>query len=148
MTLFIALLIAAHPCLQDARKLCAGVKPGQGRIGACLKQHEADLSAECKEKRAEFREEAESCQADLAKLCPNAKAGKERAACMREHRNEISPECKEFFNRIRENREGMRSCRTDAQKLCKDVKPGEGRILECLKEHQADLSPQCAEEMK
>jgi len=35
-------------CGADAKTNCAGVKPGQGRILACLKQHEATLSADCK----------------------------------------------------------------------------------------------------
>jgi hypothetical protein len=38
----------AEACKPDAEKLCKGVQPGQGRIAQCLKQHEAELSAECK----------------------------------------------------------------------------------------------------
>ena len=37
-------------CEDDAMKLCAGVKPGGGRIFRCLKEHESELSPECKEK--------------------------------------------------------------------------------------------------
>jgi len=36
-------------CAADAQKLCAGVKPGGGRILACLKQHKAELSDQCKQ---------------------------------------------------------------------------------------------------
>ena len=58
---FVALFAAAagaaeHPCKEDAEKLCKGVEPGEGRIVRCLKQHEAELSAACKEKRDSFRE--------------------------------------------------------------------------------------------
>ena len=37
-------------CEDDAMKLCSGVKPGGGRIFRCLKEHESELSPECKEK--------------------------------------------------------------------------------------------------
>jgi hypothetical protein len=36
-------------CKEDAAKLCKGTKPGGGKIVQCLKQHEGELSAACKE---------------------------------------------------------------------------------------------------
>jgi len=36
-------------CKNDARTLCKGERPGGGRIVQCLKQHEGELSADCKE---------------------------------------------------------------------------------------------------
>lgn len=35
-------------CENDAKKFCANVKPGDGRIIECLKSHENDLSSACK----------------------------------------------------------------------------------------------------
>jgi hypothetical protein len=35
-------------CKADAQKLCPGVKPGEGRIAACLKEHRAEVSPACK----------------------------------------------------------------------------------------------------
>jgi hypothetical protein len=35
-------------CGGDVRKLCKGIAPGQGRILACLKSREADLSPSCR----------------------------------------------------------------------------------------------------
>lgn len=35
-------------CSKDAARLCAGVQPGEGRIVACLKQHQDSLSSECR----------------------------------------------------------------------------------------------------
>ncbi len=39
---------AREACKGDAEKFCSGVKPGQGAIIKCLKQHEAELSDACK----------------------------------------------------------------------------------------------------
>jgi gas vesicle protein len=40
-------------CKEDATKLCKDTKPGGGKIMQCLKQHEGELSAACKEKMAQ-----------------------------------------------------------------------------------------------
>lgn len=34
-------------CKPDAEKFCKNVKPGQGRVVRCLKQHQTELSANC-----------------------------------------------------------------------------------------------------
>jgi hypothetical protein len=154
MTLLIAILLAqaSHPCMDDAKKLCGDVKPGQGRVAACLKQHKDQLSAGCKANIAKFREGAQSCQQDVERLCPGTKAGPERHACMQQHKDEVSPECREFFGKAMERRgemrQAMRACRGDIQKLCKDVKAGEGRIADCLREHKGELSQGCAAQIQ
>jgi len=151
MTLLFAILLAQaaqHPCLDDAKKLCPGVEPGQGRVAACLKEHKAQLSQACKSRIAEFREGAQACEADAQKLCPGMKPGAERRQCMQQHKDEVSPECRELFSRVVEQHgalgEAVRACRADAKTFCKDVKPGEGRMAECLRQHKAELSPDCA----
>lgn len=35
-------------CHLDVEKFCAGVKPGEGRLGACLKKNEKKLSKSCR----------------------------------------------------------------------------------------------------
>lgn len=42
----------ASACRIDVERFCKEVKPGEGRILACLKAHEAELSASCKEHAA------------------------------------------------------------------------------------------------
>ena len=39
-------------CKADAEKFCKGIRPGQGRILACLKSHESELAPAC---AAEFK---------------------------------------------------------------------------------------------
>jgi len=43
-------------CKSDVDKLCPGIQPGGGRIIACLKQNEAQVSAACKDALAKARE--------------------------------------------------------------------------------------------
>ena len=45
-------------CKADVEKLCSTVQPGQGRIIACLKQNEAQVSASCKDAIANARQQA------------------------------------------------------------------------------------------
>lgn len=40
-------LDAVRECAPDLRKLCAGVKPGKGRIKACVAEHFSELSTPC-----------------------------------------------------------------------------------------------------
>ena len=44
-----AVAAARAACEADIQKLCAGVKPGGGRILACLKQHKDQVSDGCKQ---------------------------------------------------------------------------------------------------
>ena len=86
-------------CKADAEKLCKGILPGGGRIAACLKSHENDLSDECKAAAHEWKEAAnrivESCKEDVDKLCKGVKAGGGRIQrCLRKHRADLSEKCK------------------------------------------------------
>lgn len=98
-----ALLLAAaaagaHPCAADAQKFCQGIAPGGGRILACLKSHEGELSAGCKEKRADFKEQVQdavqACQDDAQKLCASVKPGHGRMIkCLKKRQSELSAPC-------------------------------------------------------
>ncbi|HYZ88260.1 MAG TPA: cysteine rich repeat-containing protein [Myxococcales bacterium] len=147
---------ADHPCQADVEKFCAGLQPGQGRILQCLNQHEADLSAECKQKRASFREQMEeirgACEADAKKFCSGIRPGQGRiAACLKSHQNELSEACRNEGEKLRargEERRGLlqdvrQACREDASKFCSGIRPGGGRIGACLKSHKNELSQGC-----
>jgi len=44
-----ALAALRAACADDAQRICAGVSPGGGRILACLKEHNSELSDRCKQ---------------------------------------------------------------------------------------------------
>ncbi len=41
--------ILREKCGEDIKKVCAGVKPGEGRIIQCMRQNEDKLSQACRE---------------------------------------------------------------------------------------------------
>lgn len=95
---------ALQPCLDDAQKFCAKVKPGKGRMSQCLKAHEADLSQECKTRLETMREHMlearEACGGDAKKFCMDSKPGHGRiVACLESHESELSDACKEEMKR-------------------------------------------------
>ena len=138
---------ASGPCKADAEKFCKDIKPGGGRIIACLKEHRAELSAECKAKGLEtketIKEVSAACKGDIHKLCKDVKGGHgEKMRCLKEHEKELSEGCKVEFNKLQEEWQ-KHPCFKDMERLCKDAKHGEGGMMTCLKEHETELSAEC-----
>jgi|SRR5271166_3330511 len=84
------------PCKADHEKLCAGLKGPDA--GKCMKDHEAELSDECKAARAEAQEARKNvrmnCKADIDKFC--ADAPKEHGGaikCLQGHASELVQSC-------------------------------------------------------
>jgi hypothetical protein len=91
-------------CKADYEKFCKDVKPGQGRIVKCMKQHEAELSVACKDQIAADREKAQdftkACKPDAAKFCKDIKPGHGRIiSCLKSHEAELSPQCDAYFRK-------------------------------------------------
>lgn len=87
------------PCAKDVETLCPGIKPGDGRIATCLKEHQDKVSPECKaqhEKMKEARHEMkEACKGDIEKFCADIKKGRGRIMkCMKQHKDELSEGCR------------------------------------------------------
>jgi hypothetical protein len=90
------------PCKADIEKFCKDVKPGQGRIVQCMRQHEGELSSACKNHIAEVKEQEKEfvrdCQVDASKLCKDIKRGGGRIVnCLKQHQTELSPACGAHF---------------------------------------------------
>jgi len=97
------------PCIEDIQKYCKDVKPGEGRLLKCLKEHEKDVALACKEKVADAKEMlrgiSEACTDDIYKLCGDVKPGEGRIRkCVREHRDELSTACREKLDAARAKR--------------------------------------------
>lgn len=81
-------------CKPDAEKLCQGVQPGRGRVASCLKQHQDQLSGECREKIAEAQSR-HPCMKDAERLCKGVQPGEGRIMqCLHEHEAELSAQCR------------------------------------------------------
>lgn len=146
-------------CKKDAARLCQGIPAGQGRLAVCLKEHEAELSQECKQavaaKVQKAKESAEAvdstCRQFLDQFCKDVTPGQGRTAvCLKAHASELSPECKQAvaaeIKKVKATMETvLPPCRKDAGRLCHDVPAGQGRLAVCLKAHASELSSECRE---
>jgi hypothetical protein len=95
---------AKGSCKADIEKFCKDVEPGQGRIARCIKQHEAELSAACRDQIAEAREKtkefAKSCKPDAEKFCQDIQPGQGRIiGCLKRHQIELSVDCGAYFKK-------------------------------------------------
>lgn len=93
-------------CAEEIEKFCKDVKPGEGRIAKCLKEHENELSEACKGKCEEvstrLKDVRQACAEDVERFCKDVQPGEGRIAkCLRKHENEISSVCKESLGRAR-----------------------------------------------
>jgi Cysteine rich repeat len=85
-------------CKADREKFCSGMKPGDGQPGACLKQHEAELSPECTAARKDMQEARQNirmgCKADTEKFCADAPKGHGGVIkCLESHTSELGQSC-------------------------------------------------------
>jgi hypothetical protein len=92
----------ATACGRDAKRLCSEVKPGGGRILACLTRQQDDLTSSCRDQieRAQAAVEKISavraaCKADAERLCGNvpAEAGP-LVECLTANRTDLSETCR------------------------------------------------------
>ena len=95
------------PCKDDIEKFCKDVKPGQGRILKCMREHENELSPVCKDHVLAAREKAggflKACKADISKYCQDIKPGRGRIInCLRQHESELSVNCNALFQKNKE----------------------------------------------
>ncbi len=155
-------------CKADIEKLCKDVQPGNGGLKKCLKEHEAELSAECQAKLKEGRQDKnegaggkmtgemkaamkeinETCKADLDKFCKDVKPGEGRIfKCLKENEAALSEVCKAKLSEQKVKALKEHPCLADMEKFCKDVKPGEGRVMDCMKTHEAEFSAACKASM-
>ena len=94
-----------RPCAKDIGKFCKDIQ-GQTHISECLKQHESELSPECKSKVEQQEKRLGkvmmSCQTDADKFCKDVQpGGGQIVMCLKEHEEEVSQECKTTLDRLK-----------------------------------------------
>ena len=92
----------SRPCKGDVEKFCKDAK--FGGVIKCLKEHDAELSPECKAKgeemKAAIKGAKDDCAADAEKFCKDVKKGGGRIIkCLKEHEAQLSEECKAHSHR-------------------------------------------------
>jgi hypothetical protein len=86
-------------CEADVNTYCAEVRPGEGRLAGCLKEHEDELSSEC---TTALNAAKEACEGDIQTYCADVEPGGGRVAdCLRKHRDQISDDCRNVMPRRR-----------------------------------------------
>jgi hypothetical protein len=149
--------LADDPCADDVRQFCPDVKPGSGRVVACIRENRPKLSVPCRERldandlkaKRLVEEFGRACRADVQQVCPSIEPGGGRIiGCLAQHQLELSSSCADMINRFAEARERVSAfktaCRADVESLCKGVPPQAGPLLECLQANEARLSSDCS----
>ena len=78
-------------CRDDRQKFCASEKPGGGRIAACLKAHESELSEGCQAALGTLKQ----CAQEAKKICGEASDGDGGLReCVKSHADEFSAGCR------------------------------------------------------
>jgi hypothetical protein len=87
------LFTSERDCTTDVSSLCAGVKPGGGRVLACLQSHVGELSVGCSTILSKAVWTAQQCAGDIHQFCPTATFGN-ISDCMKPHLGDVSGTCK------------------------------------------------------
>jgi len=91
---------AERPCMDEIEKFCKDVQPGEGGIVQCLRDHDRQLSALCRDKVKVVVQRVEKakllCAKDIEKFCAGVKPGGGRLIkCLKPHMVELTPACRE-----------------------------------------------------
>jgi hypothetical protein len=93
--------VVVRACVADVKNVCGNVQPGGGRMGACIKSHFGELSANCQTVVAKAAPVAKACKSDTTQLCGGTKPGRLRiAACMKANFSKVSEPCKNAVSKV------------------------------------------------
>ena len=87
---------ARQACAADITQLCAEVKPGDGRLKACVKEHFGQLSASCQNALLSNVTITKACKTDAEQKCAGTQPGGGRIQTrMKDHFTELTEPCKD-----------------------------------------------------
>ena len=104
--------IVADGCKKEIDTYCKGVKPGEGRILACLYAYQEKLSNRCEyalyDAAAQLEQAivaltylANECRDDLKTFCANVQPGEGRLIdCIGKNKDKISSRCKQAIKDV------------------------------------------------
>ncbi|HET8732580.1 MAG TPA: cysteine rich repeat-containing protein [Anaeromyxobacteraceae bacterium] len=147
---------AVDPCVDDVKRLCSEVRPGGGRIMACLRTQASALGDACREKvdreeeraRQVIRDFGQACRADVDRVCGSTPAGGGRViACLGRRIPELSRPCQGEVERLLDARDRVEEfrklCGADLVRLCAGVPQEAGALLECIEDNRDGVSAAC-----
>ena len=85
----------AKACAKDVKSVCGDVKPGGGKLAACMKEHFSDLSTDCQIAYIKVAAVGRACKADVKKFCADVKLQNAKAECLKSHAADLSEGCKD-----------------------------------------------------
>lgn len=124
-------------CRSDFIANCSGVTPGGMEALSCLKQHDASLSAGCKQAISALSSKSKSSSTAPAASQPATATASAPAAAGAQAKAPMTAPTTAQKNAIKSN------CRNDFMAQCSGVTPGGQAALSCLQQHSASLSPAC-----
>jgi hypothetical protein len=87
---------ARQACAADIKQLCPEVKPGEGRLKACVKEHFGQLTASCQTALISNVTITKVCKIDAQQKCGGVQPGGGHIqTCMKDHFTELTEPCKE-----------------------------------------------------
>ncbi|BDG05624.1 hypothetical protein [Anaeromyxobacter oryzae] len=97
--------IAKGDCDGDVYRLCRDVEPGEGRVAACLRDHESELSQSCQGAFNKWRvarmELAAACSGDVGKFCHDVPEGSGRIwTCLKARLPELTSDCRAAVQKL------------------------------------------------
>ncbi len=89
----------AETCKADVKQFCADVKPGAGKLTACINAHFKELSADCQVAIIRTVDLQKACKSDIKSLCGDVKSKGAVPACLKAHADGLSASCKDAMTK-------------------------------------------------
>jgi hypothetical protein len=91
---------SVRACQAAIKGSCGHVKPGGGRVQACIERHFHALSGPCGDKLAHAAEIERACEPDVRKLCAHVTRAAKVLACMRPKLDQVGKPCEDALAKI------------------------------------------------
>jgi hypothetical protein len=87
-------------CGTAVKGSCGLVKPGGGRVQACVERHFRALSRPCGDRLAHIAEIERACEPDVHRLCAHVKRSADVLTCIRPKLNQVGGPCEHAIAKV------------------------------------------------